>query len=399
MPYRILWIFVTLSLFMSPIAAQSGVRLAVTWVEMGNLWIWQEGDSSPTRLVQDGVIQPYLSPDGQHIAFTRGDVAARSLWVVKRNTGELANLYSASADEPSVALDQLQWLNNDTIYFNTNKFVGPFGQRQDDLWRAAISTGIVELQLAAGQGGFFSFSPDRRYIALVRAGVYGEKLGNISVMNLDDNSRRSLLEFPAISTGSEYALYPPVQWNSDSNGLTVAIPPENAIYDDGTSLPTAIWYLAIDGKSTQLTSVLSSFFGVPSISPNRMFLTYVRRKGAVTNNQVELVVAASDNSQQTVYAAGNIGTLSTPTWLPEGNQFFFINGDIGNYWVGTPNQMPERLAEPMYYPHFVDNHTYIYATYPGSPYELRYAHLGDQDSYLIATFNNPTPVIDALLIP
>ena len=128
-------------------------------------------------------------------------------------------------------------------------------------------------------------------------------------------------------------------------------------------------------------------------------MTYIRRKGEITANQFELLVTDGANQSVTVYATGTAGTISGANWFPNTNHFFYGLGDIGDFWLGAPDQPPQRLNGRIVYPHFVDDRTYVYATYPGSPYELRYAQIGRDDSQLIAAFNNPYPSLDALLIP
>ena len=71
-----------------PTADKTAV-LTVAWVEAGNLVVWRQGDSLPRRIASGGVVRPYLAPDGQHVAFTRG---------VKYGDSERNVLDVASAD-------------------------------------------------------------------------------------------------------------------------------------------------------------------------------------------------------------------------------------------------------------------------------------------------------------
>lgn len=401
MPYRILSIVLSILLSLSAASAQNGARLVVAWVHEGDLWLWQQGDSTSVKLVTGDVATPYIAPDGKHIAFTRGDlIQSASLWSVEVSTGKIVELAltDVSADT-RLLVEQVEWLDANTLYFNTRQSSGPFLLRTDDLWRADILSGEVRQLLPPEQGGAFYFSPDAHHIALVRPGAYDGATGSISLIDSSGQNPRVLLSFPAISTGSEYAYYPLPLWNNASSALLISIPPKDLIYDTNNTLMTTVWQLAVDGTATQLAEVQSSFFGLPQASSDGQYLTYVQRIGDISSNQFDLVVADSDNALPTVYASGSAGTLSGATWFPNTNRFFYIQGDVGDYWFSAPGQPPQRLAGKLYYPHFVDGSIYVYATYPGNPYELRYARIGDSSSELIATFSNPTPVLDAVLLP
>src|SRR5512134_3340669 len=60
------------------------LRLTVTYLENGNLYLWHEGDSAP-RLVTANASYPIaLAPDGQHVSFTRGQGGLQqTLWIVR----------------------------------------------------------------------------------------------------------------------------------------------------------------------------------------------------------------------------------------------------------------------------------------------------------------------------
>lgn len=64
--------------------------------------------------------------------------------------------------------------------------------------------------------------------------------------------------------------------------------------------------------------------------------------------------------------------------------------------LGQLGQPPQALPEKIVNPHFVDSTTYVFTNTAG---ELRYAHLSDHKSTLIAAVNSPSPIFDALLVP
>jgi hypothetical protein len=415
MPYRILWTIASILLSLSVVSAQNGPRLVVAWVEMGDLWVWQEDDTRPSKLVTGDVITPYIAPDGGHVAFTRGvNGIAESLWLVANNTTEAVNLTLNLMPLQGVqpVLSQIGWQDEQFLYFNT-ALPDQLGlTRQDDLWHVNIVTRKLSQIFPPGQGGDFTFSPDHKHLALVYPGEYGTEDGLISLVTLSNFHRSRALNFPAVSTASNYKFYPQISWDNSvyergeirwrGTSFFVALPDKDLIYNVAGIPLVQLWNIPLDLLATYMgPPIRASLFGLPGWSASGQYLAYVRQAAAVADNQLELVVTStvSRGTDAVVYASGTTGTLGVPHWLPVSEQFIYPQGEPGDYWLGAPDQPSQRLPEKMYYPHFVDSATYVYATYPGDPYELRYARMGDSNSTVIAIVANPAPVLDALLVP
>lgn len=406
MPYRILWIIVTAVLSLSTVSAQNGPRLVVAWVEMGDLWVWQADDTHPSKLVTGDVITPYIAPDGKHIAFTRGTKGnAESLWLVANSTTEAVNLTPNLVLVQGVqpVLSQIGWRDGQVIYFNT-ALPDQLGlTKQDDLWQVNIVTHELSQIFPPGQGGDFTFSPDHKHLALVYPGTYGDEAGSISLITVPDYRRAAILNFPAVSTASSYKFYPRVFWNqvTDLNNragaiFMVAIPGKDLIYNDATEL-TTLWQLNVDGEQTQVATLQTSFFGQPQWSHDLSSLFYITRYDEAQPNNLTLIRADGDGSNPLIEITGKVGILGNAQWIPDSLRLVFEYELPGKYYY---DRAPVgEFPESMFSPRFLKHGWYVFAAALTDSFELRYARIGDSNSTLIATVTNPTPVLDAVLVP
>jgi Tol biopolymer transport system component len=377
-------------------------NLAVAWVENGNLVVWTTADGTQ-QLVSEHVITPYLSPDGEHIAFTRGaEGFPDNIWLAALEETDSRELIAVDAlptnDDEALLTGQLSWFDSATLYFNTTRR-SEYGQdRRDDLWTVHIDSGEAVMLLPPGEGGAFSFSPDHRYIAVTNPGIYDGADGFIRIINTQTATQENSLSFAAVSTGSEYRFYPEVFWEVDSSALRVAIPDKDLIYDEEGSPPVALWRLGVDGSQEQIGSADASFFGLPRWSDDAAFMTYLRRVGDQTSNRFELVVAYGHGENRMIYASGEAGSLGVPTWLPRSVQFVYPQGQPGEYWLGRPGRQPYHLPYNMVNLQLVSSSEVVGAARSANTFELHYVRLNDPTSTLITTINTPLPVFDARLM-
>ncbi len=386
----------------SPFPSNSSETLTVVWVERGSLMAWQSGIGEARRIASGGVIFPYLAPDGQHVVFTRGPQGTpETLWVVDILGTAEQELVPRGELRPfrggEVWINNVGWLDESVIYFNTLRRTENSREAQDDLYRANIRTREVALILPGTEGGAFTFSLDRQHIAVVYPGTYGRQDGRIRLIDPLAFENDSLLFFFGVSTGSEYKFYPTIFWEPDSTAFRVAIPDGDLVYDDVNAPPTTLWRLTVEGERENLGSVPASFFGQPQWSADATALTYLQRIGSADSNDFELVVADGDGQNPTVYANGQAGTLQPGTWIPGVNRFAYAQGNPGEHWLSGVGMTPERLPDSVFMPVFVDSETYVYATGLGETFELRYRRLGDSEAALVATVSGGFSRFDAVL--
>jgi hypothetical protein len=404
MPHRnlvgILFILLALNISAVVRAGDSAV-IAVAWAENGTLTMWKQGDSAPQILASDAIIRPFLSPDGQHIAFVRGDgVLASSLWIIQAdgdNEREIVGSEHLTADEPPY-IAQVTWLDDETLYFNTLRKTTINLQPQNDLWRANISTGEVQQVLDAGEGGRFSISPNREQIAIIYPGIYGQPTGRIRLLDPVSLVLEDKLEYAGISTGAEYPFYPEVFWEDDGSALLVAIPDKDLVYDDVNSPPTVLWRLPAAGEREQIGSVPASFFGQPRWSSDGTTLTYLQRIGEPTSNQFALVVADGNGREAVEYDSGQAGFIGQPVWIPGTRQFVYGKDAPGSFYLGAEGEPPRHLGDGLFSLQLVDSTDYIYATPTSDGLELRAAKVDGTASTVIGLLLSNTFVYNVRII-
>ncbi len=390
--------------------SNGGGALVVAWVEAGNLVVWRQGDDAPRRVASGGVVRPYIAPDGQHIAFTRGPQSVpETLWVVD---------FAGTAEQALVTHDELVpigngqpligdvvWYDELVLYFNTLQRYDMGTQAENDLYRANVRTREVSLILPRTEGGRFYISPNKEFIAVVYPGTYDVRDGRISVIDpLALESPRNLLYFLGVSTGSEYSFYPELYWQPDSSAVLTAIPDSDLLYNDGEDAPaTTLWQLPIDvpGNRGVIGTVQTSFFGLPRWSDDTAHMTYLRRVGVIANNQFELFVADVNGENAVSVESGQTGELQPALWIPGTERFIYTQGAPRAYWLGAPGSTPERLSEEaVFIPRFVDSTRYVFGTpaaIASDGVQLRYARIGSA-SEQVASINGPLPVFDAVLV-
>ncbi|MCU0513100.1 MAG: hypothetical protein MUE40_11075 [Anaerolineae bacterium] len=394
----------------SPVATlpPAGPRLVVAWAQGGDLLLWQTGEVAPRRAAVGGVIRPYLAPDGQSVAFTRGpDGAPDTLWHVPLAGGSEQQLVGDGRPlryrPGDRQIGDVVWLDAEVLYFNTLSRAQPAFVPAHDLYRVQTRTREVALLLPPGEGGRPHLSPDGRQIALVAAGTYGVQDGRIRVVDLlAQQEPRNLLFFVGVATGSHYGFYPPVAWEPGSASLLTAIPDPNGLYSETASArstpPTRLWRLPVDQPAGRdiIGTVNASFFGLPAWSPTAAQMLFLERLPG--SNTFLAQQAAADGTAPQTLARGNAGLLAMPQWLP-GGQVIVNEGQPGRLLLLAADAAPQLLSqEAVFMPHFVDATLYVYATMGLRGAEMRYARIG-QGSQFIGSTGERLPLFDAVLLP
>lgn len=364
--------------------------LRVAWAADDDLFLWRPGDDAPRQLVTGDVIAPYLAPDARRIAYTVGGEPGRaeSLWVVDREGESPRRVAEANY------INQVAWLDSETLYFNTLEATPLGASPRDDLYRVDLRTDDVTL---LPYGGQFGFSPDSRYVVLVTAGTYGETPGTVQVVDLSANGDPvERLAFPAVSTGSHTRFYPAVQW-LDADTLWTAIPEADLLYNETNGGVVALWRLDVSGEVEQGGSVPASLYGLPVLSPSGSRIAYLTR--LPEQNRFELVIAQADGTQPQTIVNGDAGALLPPQWV--GNRVVFAHDSA--YWIATPGSDPVRWvdlnAQAITQPRVVgDGLVYVTLSASGG-FELHYAPVGSAPggNLLIAATGRNLPTFDAVL--
>ncbi len=384
-------------------------RLVVAWVDSGNLIVWSQGDDLPRRVAVGGVIRPFVSPDGERIAFTRGPAGrADTLWIVDRAGNAEMMVMGEGTPRGFVSgqaqVGDVQWFDDSTLYANTLSGSGMTTRWNDNLYRINVRTREVSLILPNGEGGRFVISPDGEKIATASAGTYGRQDARVSVIDpsaLDDAI--NLLFYIGVASGAEVPFHPRLHWTPDSSSVLVAIPDSDLIYSETESTvpPTRLWQLPIDTPSDRnlLGSVGASFFGLPIWSDSGEQMLYMRR--IPDSNTFTLVVASANGDNPSDYLTGEAGTIELPRWMPNSNRFIYTADTPGNVLIGESGQEPVPLTnEIAYSPQFITDDLYLFVTskaVTADGFQLRYAKL-DQQSVEIGDVGQSIPIFDAVLV-
>ncbi len=358
--------------------------LVVAYVQMGDLWLWREGQEAQ-RLAGKDVSRVMLAPGGARAAFTRQAEAGETLWVVDtdgQNAQQVGDFY----------INQFAWLDGDTLYFNTQrgtKDAAVAGAPEaDDLWRADLRTGEVVQVLAPGEGGRFSIAPGGERLALVTPGTYGDPdaPAALDVVDPAGENRVEALRFPAVSTASQYAFYAVPHWLPDGSALRAAVPLPDAVYAAEGAPPVALWEITAAGEAQQIGEVEADYFSVvfneAFWSPDGAYIAYTRRTGAPEANRAALCLAQGDGSRPDCVAEGEIGRLALLGWAP-GNAFIYRRDDIEqqSMWRVEPGSAPAPFpVEPAYNLVWLDDETLAFNAYVGREAYLKLMRLsGDAE--------------------
>ncbi len=386
----------------------SGERLVVAWIDAGNLMVWQTGDTLARRIVSGGVVQPFIAPDGRHIAFTRGPQGkAETLWVVdtagiaeQQLVGERPATYNPGENQ----VGDVVWLDERTIYFNTLLQQAPFYEPRNDVYRVDTRTREISLIAVPSDGGRIFLSPDSQNLVTVYHGTYARQdavIRRLDLLGREDAD--DLLFYTGVSTASEFNFYPEIHWSG--NNILVAIPDPDLIYSDteDSDLPsTTLWQIPVDNPSTRgiIGTVQASFFGLPQWSADGSALTFMRRTGE--SNQFTAYLAEGNGSNPTAIFGGVVGNIEPPLWLPESNRYLYAQpitggGGTRNYFIGGVDTETEQLSdEPIFALQFVSDNQYVYVAQGTGRLDMRFAEI-DGASQFIGSLS-AVPVFDAVYV-
>lgn len=385
--------------------------LVVAWVNSGNLLVWQQGDDIPRRVASGGVVRPFVSPDGERVAFTRGpNGREETLWIVDM-AGTTETLLVGDGNprifrNGASRVGDVVWFDDTTLYINTYTGTGFDTRFNDDLYRVNVRTREISLILPADEGGRIYLSPDGEKIATVSAGTYGRQDARISVVDpLAIDGATHLLFYIGVATASENVFHPQPKWLADSQSLLIAIPDADLIYsetdDEATVPPTRLWQLPIDTPSDRnlLGSVRASFFGLPRWSDDASQMLYLRR--TPDSNEFTIVIADVNGNNPTDYLTGDTGTIELPQWLPNSTRFMYTSENPGNVLIGERGEEPQPLTqEVVFSPQFISDDIYVFVTssaVAADGFQLRYARLNHQ-SVEIGNAGASIPLFDAVLV-
>ena len=277
-------------------SAAIGRAAVVTYVQDGNLLVWDEATGSSQTIVDTGdVIRVELSDDGQLVAFLRrsviGDLDSQwleqsALWAVDRNGENLRELVPAdelrtllhAAETDSTNIPQLACVpgTHRLLFSGWTYFVQAEGESHavpEGLYLADADELTHTTLVPAGTSLRFVPSPNGAYIALMSA-------SSLSFVNADGSSQLAdALTYPEV--GMLGPLFPSGVWTQDSRAFVVTGSLEQS---PDTNFNFTIWRVPVDGSPPQsLAAITKSIVDSVTFSPDGLYAASFRHAGPPGN--------------------------------------------------------------------------------------------------------------------
>jgi len=343
-------------------------------------------DGTPRLLAdpssESTVSSPQISPDGGLIAYLLNFPNYTSeLWLVHSDGSGNHRLVSRdqiTRGDPTIAESPnvFEWQSGThTLFFNLRYTLlsgegGPGEYTYNDLWKVDADTGTVLNVLSRDSVGRFFLSPNGQYIALSLPQA-------IDLVNADGSHHQHLLDFPFISTYSEYALKPTAVWSPDNSFFTVFVPSADPMAADSSG---TIYRMGVDGSVNRLATMAGNFvFGgslQPEISLDGRFVIY-SQSASDGSSAVHLV--RTDGTGDTVVDHQQPNGLG---WSPDSNHYAYVvqpaGGAGGGFLAPVEGPIqPFASGATILSLKWWDNTSFIFHGLVGTEWGLYYQRLGE----------------------
>lgn len=342
---------------------------------------------------------PKISSDGAWVAFLVNQPDGNSqLWAVNLNgqrgleplvllagQEQLPNADAQLINSPQ----SFDWQAGTTRLFFNTRFVpvggiqGPGEYINNDLWQVDVVNALVSNVLAAGVGGSFYFAPDGQRLAISTPTA-------IKLLTVNENALNTVLEFPSISTYSEYQYKPAVLWHPDSTSFTTLVPSADPLAADASG---ALYRVSADGAAQTVWTRLGNFVfgGAVFPSPDGQWMVST----TIVDNTPIWRISQIDDSSETVFANT---PLSVNGWgwapdsqhyaygiVPDGQNFVLqVNGAQEAFGAGTTPVALEWASPTQFY---------FLAVRGNAQYGL-YSHVLGQPTQLVVDGLTPGSTLD-----
>lgn len=364
--------------------------------ENGNIVLWKEGEGLIPLTSGGGVVDLRISDDGTLVAYLRqfdfGEIELRLVDVEGNEDRLLVDVETFQAmdsDAEGVLPTGLAWVpGTHVIAFNTREFLeGPGLILYDDIRMVNTDTGELTTFLEPGEGGRFSFSPSGEEIAFSTPTT-------LSLIRVDgSNLRRNVLTYESVLTYSEYRFYAQPNWAPDSSLLRLAIPAPDPLAEPIDS--TGLYQIPLSGDPAEKIGSIKAvpfFMTTVKFSPDLSKIAYLRLIGEGAGNQVDLVIANADGSNQQVYTSGNVNFL---VWSPDSKHFVFrLEEPEGVYWgqIGA-EYTPFTDTESAFGITWVNPSRFVFLRERDERWEIRLGTPG-KESLIVESVPGPIPQFD-----
>jgi putative hemolysin len=276
-----------------PPTTQPGL-LRVPYAAAGGVMLWTEAQGSRLLATAGNVEQVHISDDGQSVAYlARNPLGAYELYAVnadgsnQRVVAQQSYLQSFQPEQSQITFDFAP--ASQALYFTTGQY---------DLHLVYAQAGPPHGLLAAGQGGYFSFSPDGQWMTLYHP-------NELALTRLSTFETRVAFRF---QDDFRSTMGPEVHWKSDSSGFSIV----SASGPQGSSDNMSVWFVPLYGQPVKQMP-FSGPYGA-ALSPDGRTVVYLNQQ----HQPVDVHVIAADGVD-TVY--GLYAQVDFLGWAPDSRHF------------------------------------------------------------------------------
>ncbi len=359
-----------------------------------NAFAWRETFSSPVQLTTTGdVNESVISTNGARVALLRAEGYFRpyTLDIVNSDGTNMRTLVDAAgfealprpAESTDYYINHISWVGDTgflAMIMQPDYGYGGLDKEGETLYLIDIKdSSMRSLTINYREAGWdYSYSPDFTKIA-VSSGR------GIDIYDADGNLLvEKALEFPPVSTYSEYAWYPSPIWAADSSHLVVVILPGDPL---GSPLDeTTVWRVFVDGRRSEL--LFETPMGLWSVSPDLSRIIFSEPQTGFEEDQQNILYLS--NIDGTGIEEITVGeSYCGLSWALDSSKFYYCDREKGAF-VGQPGSSPIPIPDfnQVCNVWWVDTNRFIGASgTPGSPgWKLL---IGGMDSPTVQIFSTP----------
>lgn len=315
------------SLVLMP-TAQAQNSPPTAWMIDGSLWV------SGQQIADANTCCALFSPSRSHLAYLETTDTQQTLIVLDVASPQQPLLtLPAEAVAPGSRLGYLAWQNDTLLWLNTFEWTGEYAPlARWDLWQVDVTTGNLTAFKQSGEGGVAVPSPDGTKFALAHPGTYAAEFASIKIFDVS-GAELAYYEYPAISSGSELAWLPVLQWVDES--VRFAVPDANLVYSTESLPPTMLMELAPAGVRA-LGEIRADFPANVLWSPDGTQAAYTRRKAADALETTSFVWNIIEQAETEIFSAQAFVSLiswdaALVFYLPESGELVFWAGQLQVY--------------------------------------------------------------------
>jgi Tol biopolymer transport system component len=286
-----------------------------------------------TRVTDEGNAETAaISPDGNHIAYTRAENGKRSLWTKQLESGNRSQIVSP---QDAYFMNASTFSADGFVYYTMNDKANPQGA----LFQVP-SHGGAPKKLISRVSSSFAFSGDGKQIAFVRHHINGTK-DELFVANADGSDERLLLSVDAPNWFGNSA----PAWSPDNTILAVAYGSDDRNEVTGRNLGMTLILISVaDGKLKPLSRSRWMSIGRVSWFHDGSGLLFVAQQLILSPAQLWQISYPRGESQQITNDFNSYDNFSL-TQTQDDSKVLLVQSDASsNIWIATVGQSGSEKA-------------------------------------------------------